>query len=254
MAASSPRNPPPVPGAENQDPLSEMADEDSDEGEDIFVGNSNPVAESFQPDTANGEEPADLFSEEETSTAVNSSITTSKSNGVHSDNENDLFAVHSEASVELSRENPSTTAKTSGAEFTPSLTLSATQPRSMEQLEEEKDEDSFDMDVAVTNPEKIGDGMNAYMAYKVSTRTTLPMFRNRTFSVWRRFSDFLGLYEKLSVKHSLNGCIIPPPPEKSVVGMTKVKVGKEDSSSADFVERRRAALERYLQRKSIPEE
>lgn len=45
------------------------------------------------------------------------------------------------------------------------------------------------------------------------------MFRNRTFSVWRRFSDFLGLYEKLSVKHSLNGCIIPPPPEKSVVGM-----------------------------------
>ncbi|XP_029624093.1 sorting nexin-1 isoform X1 [Salmo trutta] len=272
MAASSPRNPPPLPGAENQDPLSEMADEDSDEGEDIFVGNSNPVAESFQPDTANGEEPADLFSEEETSTAVNSSITTSKSNGVHSDNENDLFAVHSEASVELSMENPSTiasenpstTAKTSGAEFTPSLTLSATQSRSMEQigynrtsatqsrsmeqLEEEKDEDSFDMDVAVTNPEKIGDGMNAYMAYKVSTRTTLPMFRNRTFSVWRRFSDFLGLYEKLSVKHSLNGCIIPPPPEKSVVGMTKVKVGKEDSSSADFVERRRAALERYLQR------
>uniref|UniRef100_A0AAZ3RS87 Sorting nexin-1 n=1 Tax=Oncorhynchus tshawytscha TaxID=74940 RepID=A0AAZ3RS87_ONCTS len=104
------------------------------------------------------------------------------------------------------------------------------------------------MEVAVTNPEKIGDGMNAYMAYKVSTRTTLPMFRNRTFSVWRRFSDFLGLYEKLSVKHSLNGCIIPPPPEKSVVGMTKVKVGKDDSSSADFVERRRAALERYLQR------
>uniref|UniRef100_A0A8C9U5I9 Sorting nexin 1a n=1 Tax=Scleropages formosus TaxID=113540 RepID=A0A8C9U5I9_SCLFO len=30
--------------------------------------------------------------------------------------------------------------------------------------------------------------------------------------------------------------------------MTKVKVGKEDSSSAEFVERRRAALERYLQR------
>lgn len=27
--------------------------------------------------------------------------------------------------------------------------------------------------------------------------------------------------------------------------MTKVKVGKEDSSSADFVERRRGALERW---------
>lgn len=34
----------------------------------------------------------------------------------------------------------------------------------------------------------------------------------------RRFSDFLGLYEKLSVKQSLHGCIIPLPPEKSVVG------------------------------------
>uniref|UniRef100_A0A8C6UIP8 Sorting nexin 1a n=1 Tax=Neogobius melanostomus TaxID=47308 RepID=A0A8C6UIP8_9GOBI len=30
--------------------------------------------------------------------------------------------------------------------------------------------------------------------------------------------------------------------------MTKVKVGKEDSSSVDFLERRRGALERYLQR------
>ena len=29
-------------------------------------------------------------------------------------------------------------------------------------------------------------------------------------------------------------------------GMTKVKLGKEESTSADFVERRRASLERYL--------
>lgn len=46
----------------------------------------------------------------------------------------------------------------------------------------------------------------------------MPMFRSKAFSVRRRFSDFLGLYEKLSVKQSLQGCIIPPPPEKSVVG------------------------------------
>lgn len=100
------------------------------------------------------------------------------------------------------------------------------------------------------------------------------MFRSKVFSVRRRFSDFLGLYEKLSVKQSLHGCIIPPPPEKSVVGgcqafvffffgsalffplpavwhvsfgstgMTKVKVGMDDPSSVEFVERRRAALER----------
>uniref|UniRef100_A0AAX7V6L6 Sorting nexin-1 n=1 Tax=Astatotilapia calliptera TaxID=8154 RepID=A0AAX7V6L6_ASTCA len=118
----------------------------------------------------------------------------------------------------------------------------------LEEEEEEEEEDKFDIFVSVKDPEKIGDGMNAYMAYKVSTQTTLPMFRNKTFTVRRRFSDFLGLYEKLSEKHGPNGFIVPPPPEKSLLGMTKVKVGKEDSSSTDFVERRRGALERYLQR------
>ncbi|XP_010172055.2 sorting nexin-1 [Antrostomus carolinensis] len=90
--------------------------------------------------------------------------------------------------------------------------------------------------------------MNAYVAYKVSTQTSMPMFRSKQFSVKRRFSDFLGLYEKLSEKHAQNGFIVPPPPEKSLIGMTKVKVGKEDSSSAEFLEKRRAALERYLRR------
>uniref|UniRef100_A0A7N8X658 Sorting nexin-2 n=1 Tax=Mastacembelus armatus TaxID=205130 RepID=A0A7N8X658_9TELE len=117
--------------------------------------------------------------------------------------------------------------------------LAAIQPTSLEQVQA----------LCISNVSVLlGDGMNAYMAYKVSTRTSLPMFKSKTFSVKRRFSDFLGLYEKLSVKQSLQGCILPPPPEKSVVGMTKVKVGMDDPSSVEFVERRRAALERYLQR------
>lgn len=63
-----------------------------------------------------------------------------------------------------------------------------------------------------------------YQKYALSPRlsaflqTTLPMFHNKTFTVRRRFSDFLGLYEKMLAKHSLLGCIIPPPPQKSVVG------------------------------------
>ncbi|XP_048828162.1 sorting nexin-1-like isoform X2 [Brienomyrus brachyistius] len=118
----------------------------------------------------------------------------------------------------------------------------------MAELEEEESEDKFELNISITNPEKVGDGMNAYMAYQVSTQTSLPMFRSKSFTVKRRFSDFLGLYEKLSEKHAQNGYIVPPPPEKSILGMTKVKVGKEDPSSAEFVERRRAALERYLQR------
>ncbi|XP_054467866.1 sorting nexin-1-like [Anoplopoma fimbria] len=249
MAASSDRIPPPFPDTE--DPGAgpcDMADGDSDEGEDIFVNNSNPVAVSrgvSQPENVN-EEPPDLFSEEEASS------TPARSNGVHSDDDNDLFA---EAQVELSTDTPGSSgpkelSTSSGPPPSSSFTHSpgAMQPASLEQLEEEEDTDSFDLDVAVTNPEKVGDGMHAYVAYKVSTRTSLAMFRNKVFYVRRRYSDFLGLYEKLSVKQSLHGCIIPPPPEKSVVGMTKVKVGMDDPSSVEFVERRRAALERYLQR------
>uniref|UniRef100_A0AAR2KWD8 Sorting nexin-1 n=1 Tax=Pygocentrus nattereri TaxID=42514 RepID=A0AAR2KWD8_PYGNA len=137
----------------------------------------------------------------------------------------------------------STTVNTHGK-----LHVANTSNKPSEEVEEEESGDTFELNIAVTNPEKMGDGMNAYMTYKVSTQTTLPAFRSKTFSVRRRFSDFLGLYEKLSVKYNLMGCIIPPPPQKSVVGMTKVKVGKEDPSSAEFVEKRRAALERYLQR------
>ncbi|PWA18975.1 hypothetical protein CCH79_00004855 [Gambusia affinis] len=236
MASSADRNPPPFPASEEPEPeLSDMADGDSDEGEDIFVSNSRPAFVSrgvSQP-----EEPADLFNEE---------ATTAKPNGVLSDDD-DLFA---EAQADLSSDpSADSTRKDLSSSGPPSArSPAALQPTSLEQLEEDEAKDSFDVDVAVTNPEKVGDGMNAYVAYKVSTRTSLPMFKSKAFTARRRFSDFLGLYEKLSAKQSLHGCIIPPPPEKSVVGMTKVKVGMDDPSSVEFVEKRRAALERYLQR------
>ncbi|KAM8894422.1 sorting nexin-1 [Spinachia spinachia] len=253
MAASSDRIPPPFPDTEEPG-VCDMADGDRDEGEDVFVNDSNPVSRGVsRPDN---EQPPDLFREEEEAKEEEeeeeASSTTAKYNGVHSDDDSDLFA---EAQVEQSTDKASGSARkelstSSGPPPSSSVTQSpaATQPSSSQQLEEEEDMDFFDVDVAVTNPEKIGDGMNAYVAYKVSTRTSLAMFRSKAFSVRRRFSDFLGLYEKLSVKQSLQGCIIPPPPEKSVVGMTKVKVGMDDPSSVEFVERRRAALERYLQR------
>ncbi|XP_057899465.1 sorting nexin-2 isoform X1 [Melospiza georgiana] len=120
--------------------------------------------------------------------------------------------------------------------------------RSREEIEEEANGDLFDIEINVSDPEKVGDGMNAYMAYRVTTKTSLSIFHKNEFSVKRRFSDFLGLHSKLATKYMHIGYIVPPAPEKSIVGMTKVKVGKEDSSSTEFVEKRRAALERYLQR------
>jgi len=53
-------------------------------------------------------------------------------------------------------------------------------------------------------------------------KTNIPDFRNSEMEVYRRFSDFLGLHEKLVEKHLHRGCIIPPPPEKSVIGMLTI--------------------------------
>ncbi|XP_077174393.1 sorting nexin-1 [Paroedura picta] len=226
------RLPPPFPGAEVVGAPS--AESDSD-GEDIFTGSANkPMSPTKEPVVS-----------------VRNSSTT---NGVHEDQDDqDLFA---DATVELSLDSTQNNQKKETTPVfspTPSLermanSSSVHQPQTYEELEEEEQEDQFELTVGVSDPEKIGDGMNAYVAYKVSTQTTLPIFRSKQFSVKRRFSDFLGLYEKLSEKHAQNGFIVPPPPEKSLIGMTKVKVGKEDSSSTEFLEKRRAALERYLQR------
>lgn len=88
--------------------------------------------------------------------------------------------------------------------------------------------------------------------YRVTTTTNIPSFKKQVSATTRRFSDFLGLHEKLTSKHLRTGRIIPPPPEKHIIGTTKVKMsGKEKdemSQNNDFLEHRRAALERYLNR------
>ena len=56
---------------------------------------------------------------------------------------------------------------------------------------EAEDEDKF-IEIAVSEPHKVGEGISCYMAYKVSTKTNLKIFRRESFSVTRRFSDFLG--------------------------------------------------------------
>uniref|UniRef100_A0A669P299 Sorting nexin-1 n=1 Tax=Phasianus colchicus TaxID=9054 RepID=A0A669P299_PHACC len=179
----------------------------------------------------------------------------SKENGVRVEQDDqDLFA---DATVELSLDSTQNNQKKELAKASnpaPSLEVAASSssrnpPKSYEELEEEEQEDKFELTVGVSDPEKVGELCMAGRGEShLFLQTSMPMFRSKQFSVKRRFSDFLGLYEKLLEKHAQNGFIVPPPPEKSLIGMTKVKVGKEDSSSAEFLEKRRAALERYLQR------
>ncbi|XP_032480372.1 sorting nexin-1 isoform X4 [Phocoena sinus] len=240
--SASGRLPPPFPVLEPESEGavggSEPEAGDSDtEGEDIFTG----AADASKPQSP--KRIASLL-------PINSG---SKENGIHEEQDQEPQDLFADATVELSLDSTQNNQKKVPAKTLISLppqeaTNSSKPQPSYEELEEEEEEDQFDLTVGITDPEKIGDGMNAYVAYKVTTQTSLPMFRSKQFAVKRRFSDFLGLYEKLSEKHSQNGFIVPPPPEKSLIGMTKVKVGKEDSSSAEFLEKRRAALERYLQR------
>lgn len=49
-------------------------------------------------------------------------------------------------------------------------------------------------------------------------QTSLSIFNRDEVSVKRRFSDFLGLHSKLASKYLHIGYIVPPAPEKSIVG------------------------------------
>ena len=70
--------------------------------------------------------------------------------------------------------------------------------------------------------------------YTVRTRTTSPHYRKGEFSVLRRFSDFLWLFETLTANNP--GVIVPPVPDKHPFGRF------QDT----FIETRRLALQRAL--------
>lgn len=53
---------------------------------------------------------------------------------------------------------------------------------------------------------------------RVSTHTSIPKFKAKQFSSMRRFSDFLGLHDLLVSKYLRLGRIIPPAPEKNLIG------------------------------------
>ncbi|KAK2704443.1 sorting nexin-2-like [Artemia franciscana] len=105
--------------------------------------------------------------------------------------------------------------------------------------------------ISVAEPKKVGDGMSSYLVYRVVTRTNIRFFSKQEMVVTRRFSDFLGLHTKLMEKYLHKGRIVPPAPDKNLVGTTKLVISQQvtgEANTADFVEKRRWALERYLNR------
>jgi sorting nexin-1/2 len=70
----------------------------------------------------------------------------------------------------------------------------------------------------VNDPQKVGDGISSFLTYSVVTRTNIGLFKKKEMTVNRRFSDFLGLHEKLAEKYLHKGRLVPSPPEKNVMG------------------------------------
>ncbi|KAK4056043.1 Vacuolar protein sorting-associated protein vps5 [Microbotryomycetes sp. JL221] len=91
--------------------------------------------------------------------------------------------------------------------------------------------------IEVGDPQKVGSSLNVagqHTVYTVRTRTTSSAFRKSEFSVLRRYSHFIWLYDALVANNP--GVIVPGMPEKSALG-------RFDSN---FVENRRSGLQAAL--------
>ncbi|CCO31857.1 Sorting nexin-1 OS=Pongo abelii GN=SNX1 PE=2 SV=1 [Rhizoctonia solani AG-1 IB] len=94
----------------------------------------------------------------------------------------------------------------------------------------------FTFHITVGDPQKVGDPINPYIVYTVTTKTNSPHYRKPHISVLRRYSDFLWLFETLSFNKP--GVFVPPVPEKQGFGRFQ----------GAFVEQRRSALNNCIQK------
>ncbi|KAF8704715.1 Vps5 C terminal like, partial [Rhizoctonia solani] len=94
----------------------------------------------------------------------------------------------------------------------------------------------FTFHITVGDPQKVGDPINPYIVYTVTTKTNSPHYRKPHMSVLRRYSDFLWLFETLSFNKP--GVFVPPVPEKQGFGRFQ----------GAFVEQRRLALNNCIQK------
>ncbi|OAY40838.1 sorting nexin 1 [Manihot esculenta] len=94
------------------------------------------------------------------------------------------------------------------------------------------------LSISVTDPVKLGNGVQAYISYRVITKTNFPEYQGPEKIVIRRYSDFVWLRDRLFEKYK--GVFIPPLPEKSAVEKFRF--------SAEFIELRRQALDIFVNR------
>ncbi|CAK9320183.1 unnamed protein product [Citrullus colocynthis] len=94
------------------------------------------------------------------------------------------------------------------------------------------------LSVSVTDPVKLGNGVQAYISYRVITKTNFPEYQGPEKIVIRRYNDFVWLHDRLFEKYK--GIFIPSLPEKNAVEKFRF--------SAEFIEMRRQALDVFVNR------
>ncbi|KAH6773885.1 sorting nexin 2B [Perilla frutescens var. hirtella] len=100
--------------------------------------------------------------------------------------------------------------------------------------------------ISVSDPKREPDqsgslvpGGSSYFSYLITTFTNMPEYNGTEFNVRRRFRDVVTLSDRLA--ESYRGFFIPLRPDKSVVESQVMQKN-------EFLEQRRAALEKYLRR------
>ncbi|KAJ3077311.1 Vacuolar protein sorting-associated protein 5 [Podochytrium sp. JEL0797] len=100
---------------------------------------------------------------------------------------------------------------------------------------EGNEERIYGFQVTVSEPQEVGNKlMGGHVVYKVSTWTNCPGYTNASFSVSRRYTDFLWVYHQLVERYP--GAIVQTLPGKNSLGRFQ----------QDFIETRRAGLEKFL--------
>lgn len=104
--------------------------------------------------------------------------------------------------------------------------------------QQQQDADAKDIFITVDNPESQVTAIETFIMYMVATKTTRGDYDSSEYEVRRRYQDFLWLRSKLEETHPT--LIVHPLPEKFVMK------GMVERFNNDFIETRRKALHRFL--------
>ena len=137
---------------------------------------------------------------------------------------------------------PGTAPKSPGSRGTPGVSLAVgprpDPPSVLVTAPAGYDEPTGTLQVEVSEPHRVGDGLSKHVEYKVTYWTTLPQYKSTSGCVTRRYSDFEWLWKML--RGSMDGIIVPAPPSKTLM--------PNDDPKSAAIDKRQANLALFIAR------